>query len=55
MPIPVVLEVVVDEACGLAVLRGADVFAPGILAITPPATAGSMVGTGTATIGCRAG
>ena len=28
-------SVVVGELCGLAVLRGADVFAPGVLAMSP--------------------
>jgi predicted ribosome-associated RNA-binding protein Tma20 len=45
---PVDGEVIVDEACGLAVLRGADVFAPGILALNPLTPLGSMVGFGIA-------
>jgi len=40
---PASVEVVVDEACGLAVLRGADVFAPGILALPPGAQPGTTV------------
>lgn len=29
------VEVVVDAACGAAVLRGADVFAPGVMGLLP--------------------
>ena len=28
-------EVMVDAKCGAAILRGADIFAPGVLAATP--------------------
>ena len=31
--IPAENEVIVDQQCGLAVLRGADLFTPGILAL----------------------
>lgn len=27
------VEIIVDQSCGLAVLRGADIFAPGVLAM----------------------
>ncbi len=40
---PVGAELVVDESCGLAVLRGADVFIPGILALPPATQPGTMV------------
>ena len=33
---PAECEVIVDAMCGVAVLRGADVFTPGILSIHPP-------------------
>lgn len=33
-----------DEACGLAVLRGANVFAPGILALLPTTPLGAKAG-----------
>ena len=36
-------EVIVDEMCGLAVLRGADVFAPGVLGLQPGLKAGTEV------------
>lgn len=32
---PVSTEVIVDELCGMAALRGADVFVPGILGSFP--------------------
>jgi predicted ribosome-associated RNA-binding protein Tma20 len=40
---PADVELVVDESCGLAVLRGADVFIPGILALPPATQPGTMV------------
>ena len=33
--VPVVKEIIVDLHCGAAVLRGADVYAPGVLAAHP--------------------
>ena len=36
-------EVIVDEYCGVAVLRGANVFAPGILSISPGTAQGDQV------------
>jgi len=38
-----VSTVVVGEMCGLAVLRGADVFSPGILSLAPSVSAGQQV------------
>ena len=32
LPTPVEKEVIVDSVCGAAVLRGADIFVPGVLA-----------------------
>ncbi|KAK3919598.1 tRNA (cytosine(72)-C(5))-methyltransferase NSUN6 [Frankliniella fusca] len=37
------LEVIVDPACGAAVLRGANVFAPGVIGLLPGATIGDIV------------
>ena len=34
-PLPVEKEVIVDTQCGAAVLRGADVFAPGVMGAHP--------------------
>eukprot|EP00088_Acartia_fossae_P047166 TRINITY_DN5111_c0_g1_i1.p1 TRINITY_DN5111_c0_g1~~TRINITY_DN5111_c0_g1_i1.p1 ORF type:complete len:447 (-),score=97.17 TRINITY_DN5111_c0_g1_i1:9-1349(-) len=36
-------EVIVDVMCGLAVLRGANVFAPGILSLSPGSSDGDQV------------
>ena len=33
--VPVEKEIIVDLHCGAAVLRGADIFAPGVLAAHP--------------------
>lgn len=33
--VPVVKEVVVDLHCGTAILRGADIYAPGVMAAHP--------------------
>ncbi|XP_022099886.1 putative methyltransferase NSUN6 isoform X3 [Acanthaster planci] len=36
-------QVIVDQQCGLAVLRGADIFAPGVLAALPDMVKGDKV------------
>ena len=33
--VPVVKEIIVDSNCGAAILRGADIFAPGVMAAHP--------------------
>lgn len=33
--IPAAKEIIVDSHCGVAVLRGADVFAPGVMGAHP--------------------
>ena len=33
--VPVVKEIIVDSNCGAAILRGADVYAPGVMAAHP--------------------
>lgn len=40
---PIYKEVVVDLACGVAVLRGSDVYAPGIMAANPEVECGDTV------------
>ena len=40
---PAESEVIVDAMCGGAVLRGADVFTPGILSIHPPTNISTIV------------
>ena len=33
--VPAVKEIIVDLSCGAAILRGADIYAPGVLAAHP--------------------
>ena len=33
--VPVVKEIIVDSHCGAAILRGADIYAPGVMAARP--------------------
>lgn len=33
--VPVVKEIIVDSHCGAAILRGADIYAPGVMAAHP--------------------
>ena len=33
--VPVVKEIIVDLHCGAAILRGADIYAPGVIAAHP--------------------
>ncbi|XP_022196613.2 tRNA (cytosine(72)-C(5))-methyltransferase NSUN6 [Nilaparvata lugens] len=37
------MEAIVDMKCGVAILRGADLFAPGVIAMSPETTIGSRV------------
>lgn len=41
--VPVVKEIIVDSNCGAAILRGADIFAPGVMAAHPGMEGGDTV------------
>ena len=44
--VPVVKEIIVDLHCGAAILRGADIYAPGVLAAHPGKFRFHLVSTG---------
>jgi len=41
--VPVVKEIIVDSHCGAAILRGADIYAPGVMAAHPGIERGDLV------------